>query len=74
MAAAIDVVRAGSGKDVINVRDRRGGDVVSCGSGRDTVVYERGDIVSRDCERRLRGADARAGTAHPGRTIPPCRP
>jgi Ca2+-binding RTX toxin-like protein len=49
-----DAVRAGSGRDVINVRDRRGGDVVSCGSSRDTVVYDRGDVVSRDCERRLR--------------------
>jgi hypothetical protein len=47
-----DVVRGGSGTDTVNVRDRRPGDVVSCGSGSDVVVADRGDVVSRDCERR----------------------
>jgi hypothetical protein len=47
-----DVVRGGSGVDTVNVRDHKPGDVVSCGSGRDVVVADRGDVVSRDCERR----------------------
>jgi hypothetical protein len=47
-----DVVRGGSGTDTVNVRDHKPGDVVSCGSGADVVAADRGDIVSRDCERR----------------------
>jgi Ca2+-binding RTX toxin-like protein len=47
-----DVARAGAGADTVNVRDHKPGDVVSCGSGRDVVVADRGDLVSRDCERR----------------------
>jgi hypothetical protein len=47
-----DVARGGSGADVVNARDHKPGDVVSCGSGRDLAVADRGDLVSRDCERR----------------------
>ena len=45
-----DRISAGSGNDRINTRDRRR-DRVSCGRGRDRVVADRGDRVSRDCER-----------------------
>jgi Ca2+-binding RTX toxin-like protein len=48
-----DVVRAGIGADTVNVRDHKPGDVVSCGVGADLVVADRGDLVSRDCERRI---------------------
>ena len=45
-----DRIAAGSGNDRISARDRRR-DRVSCGSGRDRVTADRGDRVSRDCER-----------------------
>jgi Ca2+-binding RTX toxin-like protein len=44
-----DHVLAGPGNDTILVRDGTR-DWVSCGSGRDTVVADRRDLVARDCE------------------------
>ena len=49
-----DRISGGSGKDRINARDGRAGDRISCGIGRDTVWADRGDRVSRDCERVTR--------------------
>jgi hypothetical protein len=46
-------VIAGPGNDVVNCRNRRGGDVIDCGSGRDRVVADRGDVIRR-CERITR--------------------
>jgi Ca2+-binding RTX toxin-like protein len=44
-----DAVTAGSGDDVISARDRDV-DTIACGGGRDRVVADRGDRVSRGCE------------------------
>jgi hypothetical protein len=53
--AGHDRVFAGAGSDTVLVRDGQR-DVVRCGSGSDTVIGDRGDVVSRDCERvRRRG-------------------
>jgi Ca2+-binding RTX toxin-like protein len=46
-----DLVRAGDGNDSVFVADGRAGDVVSCGRGRDSVVADRRDVVSKDCEK-----------------------
>jgi hypothetical protein len=48
-----DHVSAGAGRDVIYARDHYR-DVISCGPGRDLVFADRGDWVSRNCERVLR--------------------
>jgi hypothetical protein len=45
-----DRLEGGAGNDVLDARDHHGGDVVRCGSGRDRVLADRGDRVSRDCE------------------------
>jgi len=46
-------VSAGAGDDRVNaVNGRR--DTITCGSGKDTVRADRGDRVSRNCERVLR--------------------
>ena len=39
-----------SGNDFVHVRDRTPGDRVDCGSGRDRVVADKKDRVSRNCE------------------------
>jgi hypothetical protein len=50
-----DKVFGQSGRDSIDVRDRRTDDEVYCGSGRDSVRADRGDKISSTCEivRRL---------------------
>ncbi len=48
--SGIDRISGGDENDTIGVRDRRR-DKVRCGRGRDTVTADRGDSVSRDCER-----------------------
>jgi hypothetical protein len=45
-----DVVCALGGADLVRVRDG-GRDAVACGPGKDTVLADRRDRVSRDCER-----------------------
>jgi hypothetical protein len=54
--AGVDLLDAGTGNDRISARDGTR-DTVRCGPGRDTVVADRRDSVSRDCEtvRRPRG-------------------
>ena len=54
--AGRDTLSGGAGADVIVASgDSRSRDTVRCGSGRDTVLYNRGDSVASDCEvRRLR--------------------
>ncbi|MCW2921845.1 MAG: hypothetical protein JWL76_1719 [Thermoleophilia bacterium] len=47
-----DRLDGGAGADVLDARDRAGGDIITCGPGRDTVLFNRGDHVARDCERR----------------------
>lgn len=47
-----DRILGGSGNDV--VASGAGVDVVGCGSGRDTVIADRRDRVSSDCERVVR--------------------
>jgi Ca2+-binding RTX toxin-like protein len=42
------------GADLLLARDNAW-DAINCGSGRDTVVADRGDQVSRNCERVRRG-------------------
>jgi len=54
-----DVIEAGSGSDVVHARDGVR-DSVSCGAGRDTVVADRIDLVSADCE-RVDGGDVLHG-------------
>ena len=49
-----DRISAGSGKDRVNARDGRAGDRIACGIGRDSVLADPGDRVSRDCERVTR--------------------
>jgi hypothetical protein len=48
--AGRDHLDGGSGNDVLDARDHHGGDVVRCGAGRDRVLADHGDRVSRDCE------------------------
>ena len=50
-----DYVTAGAGPDVIYARDGYR-DVISCGRGRDRVIADRKDKVSRSCERVRRGS------------------
>jgi dipeptidyl aminopeptidase/acylaminoacyl peptidase len=47
-----DRLFGGSGDDRIDSRDGAF-DVVGCGTGRDTVLADRRDLVGEDCERRL---------------------
>jgi TolB protein len=49
-----DYVTAGAGPDVIYARDGYR-DLISCGRGRDRVIADRKDKVSRSCERVRRG-------------------
>jgi len=49
-----DYVTAGAGPDVIYTRDGYR-DLISCGRGRDLVIADRTDKVSRSCERVRRG-------------------
>ncbi|MGI8593551.1 MAG: calcium-binding protein [Solirubrobacteraceae bacterium] len=48
--AGRDKLSGGPGNDVIRSRDRER-DTIRCGTGRDVVVADRSDRVSRDCER-----------------------
>ena len=48
--SGIDRISGGDENDTIGVRDGSR-DKVRCGRGRDTVTADRGDSVSRDCER-----------------------
>ena len=52
--AGKDFVNAGAGHDLIFSKDGNS-DVISCGPGRDLVIADRKDKVSRDCERIRRG-------------------
>jgi hypothetical protein len=46
-----DTYSGGSGNDVIIDKGRsRGKDLISCGSGFDWVLADRGDVVAPDCE------------------------
>jgi Ca2+-binding RTX toxin-like protein len=54
-----DAIFGQSGDDTITSNDGRI-DVVTCGAGSDTVVADRRDIVSRDCESVTRAAPAPA--------------
>jgi Ca2+-binding RTX toxin-like protein len=45
-----DRISGGSGNDRVSARDSRR-DRINCGSGRDSVVADRIDVVSRNCER-----------------------
>ncbi len=45
----VDFIRAGRGNDRIFARDSRV-DHISCGSGTDTVIADRGDAVAASCE------------------------
>ena len=49
-----DTFTGGGGKDYINSRDSRQSEKVSCGSGYDTVLADKRDAVSRDCEKVTR--------------------
>ena len=49
-----DTLSGGAGNDRIDARDRRRGDRIVCGAGRDVVFADRGDRVARDCERSRR--------------------
>jgi len=48
-----DLLYGRAGNDVLSVRDGTR-DRVSCGQGRDRVVADKRDVVSRDCERVVR--------------------
>lgn len=48
-----DKLIGGPGNDTINAHDRAGGDVVNCGAGTDTAIFNRGDRT-RGCERVIR--------------------
>jgi Ca2+-binding RTX toxin-like protein len=54
-----DAIFGQAGDDTITSRDGKI-DVVSCGAGSDTVVADRRDIVSRDCESVTRASPAPA--------------
>lgn len=47
--ASIDAVDGGAGRDFIDVRGG-GADTVTCGPGKDIVLYDTSDVVSGDCE------------------------
>lgn len=49
-----DKVYGQSGNDFINVADGDSKDSVDCGSGRDTVKFDKGDNIASNCERRQR--------------------
>ena len=53
-----DRLSGGSGNDRIDARDRRR-ERITCGRGRDTVLADRNDRVSRSCERVRRRSRAR---------------
>ena len=49
---AKDALSGGAGDDIMFPRNVPAGtDVVTCGSGRDTVFADRADVISGDCER-----------------------
>ena len=48
-----DTIEGGAGNDLVESRDGAR-DVIRCGPGRDTVVADRLDWISRDCERSRR--------------------
>jgi Ca2+-binding RTX toxin-like protein len=50
-----DTVSGGGGNDVIDVSGDDEVDHVDCGSGNDTVIYDVGDSISRNCESRRVG-------------------
>jgi Ca2+-binding RTX toxin-like protein len=43
------------GRDRINVADNDSFDKVNCGSGKDKVIYDRGDSIKKNCENKNRG-------------------
>lgn len=49
--AGKDTLQGGPGADALDARDGAPGDTLSCGPGRDVVKADRGDRVSRDCEK-----------------------
>jgi Ca2+-binding RTX toxin-like protein len=49
-----DALDGGAGNDVLNTADRAKGDVVRCGTGRDTVIADASDKVAKDCEKVTR--------------------
>ena len=57
----IDTLSAGGGNDLIDVRGDRG-DIVSCGSGVDTVRADGADLVATDCETVERPSAPAPGT------------
>jgi Ca2+-binding RTX toxin-like protein len=47
-----DKVFGGEGNNYIVVQEGVGGDTVECGPGTDTVLFDDGDVISPNCERR----------------------
>ena len=52
--AGRDQLFGGPGNDRIDARDGKPGDVVDCGTGRDTVTADAGDRMLASCERVVR--------------------
>lgn len=63
----VDTHAGGGGDDYIDSRGDKG-DLVTCGTGSDTVRADKADVIARDCEIVDRGG---GGTSPPTRTRPP---
>ena len=46
----LDRLNGGGGADIINANDKKPGDIIICGAGKDTVIANRGDKVATGCE------------------------
>lgn len=46
-----DKLTGGDGDDTVNARDKKKGDRVSCGAGKDVVLADKGDKIAKDCEK-----------------------
>lgn len=44
-----DIFRTGSGRVLVNARDGKGGDTVSCGSSATKVIVDSGDVINGPC-------------------------
>jgi len=63
-----DVVDAGAGDDTVFARDGAR-DTVRCGGGKDSVLADRVDKVSADCETIRRGSQPLGASREPSRTL-----
>lgn len=60
-----DTLTGGAGDDILRGRgDGNTADQISCGDGADTVIADRNDVVTADCETVLRNGGNGHGEGH----------